>query len=53
MTDDTDAFEQVAAAVEESDLTDGDVEELRALLGKLEDEITVPPCVSHLSLRPG
>jgi len=41
MTDDTDALEQVAEAVEESDLTDEDVEELRALLGKLDDEIAV------------
>jgi hypothetical protein len=41
MSDDTDALEQVAVAVEESDLTDGDVEELRVLLGKLEDELTV------------
>jgi len=41
MTDDTDTLEQVAEAVEESDLTDEDVEELRALLGKLDDEIAV------------
>jgi len=41
MTDDTDALEQVAEAVEESDLTDEDVEELRVLLGKLEDELAV------------
>jgi len=41
MTDDPDALEQVAEAVEESDLTGEDVEELRALLGKLEDELDV------------
>ncbi|PSP40581.1 hypothetical protein BRD08_06130 [Halobacteriales archaeon SW_10_66_29] len=41
MSDDTDALEQVAEAVEESSLSDEDVEELRVLLGKLEDELTV------------
>jgi len=41
MSDDTNALEQVSEAVEESALTDEDVEELRALLGKLEDELDV------------
>jgi hypothetical protein len=41
MPDDTDALEQVAEAVEESDLTGEDVEELRVLLGKLEGELDV------------
>jgi hypothetical protein len=41
MADDTDALEQVATAVQQSDLTDEDVEELRVLLGKLEDELDV------------
>ena len=41
MADDTDALKQVATAVEQSDLTDEDVEELRVLLGKLEGELDV------------
>jgi hypothetical protein len=41
MPDDTDALGQVATAVEQSDLTDEDVEERRVLLGKLEDELGV------------
>jgi len=41
MTDGTDALKQVAEAVEESDLTDEDVEELRVQLGKLEGELDV------------
>lgn len=41
MTDKTNALEQLAEAVEESDLTDEEVEELRLLLGKLEDELAV------------
>jgi len=39
--DDNDALEHVATAVEQSDLTAGDIEDLRVLLGKLEDELTV------------
>ncbi|QLC35646.1 hypothetical protein EFA46_015405 (plasmid) [Halarchaeum sp. CBA1220] len=39
--DDTDALEQVAAAIEQSDLSDEDVEELRVLLGKIDDELGV------------
>jgi hypothetical protein len=37
-SDDTEALDQVAEAVDRSDLTDEDVEELRALLEKLDDE---------------
>jgi len=38
---DDDTLEQVATAVEESDLTDEDVEEMRVLLEKLEGELDV------------
>ena len=47
--DDIDALEQVATAVEQSDLTDEDVEELRVLLGKLADELDVYTDLGDLS----
>lgn len=48
MADDTDAREQVAEALERSDLSDEDREELLVLLGKLEDELDVYTDVGDL-----
>lgn len=48
MTDDIDACEQVGEAVERSDLTDEELDDLLVLLEKLEDELDVYTDVGDL-----